>query len=77
MPVGPELPLAARVRIHAERVAVEDGAGPHSYGDLLAASERAAAGLLAALGGGDDLAEARVAFLVPPGFAWPAILLGI
>jgi malonyl-CoA/methylmalonyl-CoA synthetase len=68
------LPLVARAEIYAGRVAIEDAAGSHSYSALLEASARVAAGLLA---GRRDLAEARVAFFVPPGFEYVAMLWGI
>lgn len=56
------------------RVAIVDGAGVFTYQELDEASHRVAAALLA---GRDDLQEARVAFLVPPGFAWAAVQRGI
>ncbi|HEV8148807.1 MAG TPA: acyl-CoA synthetase [Gemmatimonadales bacterium] len=68
------LPLFARAESYAGRVALEDAAGSHSYSALLEASARVAAGLLA---GRPDLAEARVAFFVPPGFEYVAMLWGI
>ena len=77
MTTGHEIPLIERARAAAGRVAIEDGAGANSYADLLAASENAAAALLAAPRRSEDLGEERVAFLVPPEFAWPAVLLGI
>jgi malonyl-CoA/methylmalonyl-CoA synthetase len=51
------------------RIAVIDGDGPHTYGQLLDASGRLARLLL---GDRPDLAEARVAFMVEPGFAYVA-----
>ena len=48
--------------------------GAFNYQDLERAATRVARALL---NGGVDLAEARVAFLVPPGFAHLAIVLGI
>jgi malonyl-CoA/methylmalonyl-CoA synthetase len=71
---GTTLPLVARAARHAERTAILDADGEWSYRQLLAASAGAAAGLLA---GAADLGEARVAFLVPPGFAYPAVQWGI
>jgi len=68
------LPLFARAAQHADRIAVTDPLGAYSYRDLLQASEAVAAGLLA---GAADLAEARVAFLVPPGFDYVAVQWGI
>ncbi len=61
------LPLIARARIHGPRVALVDAAGPHTYAEVLAASHRVAAALL---GGTNDLAEARVTFMAPPGLGY-------
>src|SRR5207247_3016473 len=69
-----ELPLVARARGHGDRPAIIAGVGTFTYRDLLDASARVAACLLA---GRDDLAEARVAFLAPPGFHYVAIQWGI
>ncbi|PYP41297.1 MAG: long-chain fatty acid--CoA ligase [Gemmatimonadetes bacterium] len=69
------LPLITRARrSHGDRVAIVDAAGKHTYRELLDASAAAAACLLA---GRIDLAEARVAFFVPPGFEHVAIQWGI
>src|SRR5256886_7430272 len=73
-PPRSELPLVARARGHGDRPAIIAGAGTFTYRDLLDASARVAACLLA---GRDDLAEARVAFLTPPGFHYVAIQWGI
>jgi malonyl-CoA/methylmalonyl-CoA synthetase len=54
--------------------AIVDRTGQHSYGDLVAASARAAAGLLADRG---DLAGQRVAFMVEPSFDYVRIQWGI
>jgi malonyl-CoA/methylmalonyl-CoA synthetase len=70
----PTLPLFARAAAQGDRVAIVDAAGEHSYAELLEASARVAAGLLA---GRADLEEARVAFFVPPSFEWVATLWGI
>ncbi len=59
---------------HADRMAIADAHGLHGYAELRSASARVAAGLLK---GRDDLAEARIGFLITPGFAWTATLLGI
>lgn len=72
--MSPDIPLIGRARVHAERTAIVDRAGTFSYGDLLGASERVADALL---DGMLDLAEARVAFLVPPGFPYVATQWGI
>ena len=68
------LPLIAHAERHGERTAVVDSEGSYTYNDLLDASARVAAALLA---GGNDLQEERVAFLATPGFAWVAIQWGI
>jgi malonyl-CoA/methylmalonyl-CoA synthetase len=70
----PAPPLVARAAPFRARTAVVDPERRHTYHRLLDASARVAGALLA---GRTDLEEARVAFLVPPGFAWPAVLWGI
>ncbi len=55
------------------RPAIVDADGPHSYAELDDAARRVAAALLA---GSEDLDQARVAFLVPPGFAYAAVQRG-
>jgi malonyl-CoA/methylmalonyl-CoA synthetase len=70
----PDLPLVARAREHAGRTAVVAPEGAFTYADLLDASARVAAALLH---GRDDLREARVAFLAPPGWAYVAVQWGI
>jgi malonyl-CoA/methylmalonyl-CoA synthetase len=72
-PAG-ELALVTRARLHGERVAVEASDGTFTYADLLRASERVARALL---DGRADLEEARVAFLVPPGFQYVAVQWGV
>ncbi|MDA1193418.1 MAG: AMP-binding protein, partial [Candidatus Poribacteria bacterium] len=54
--------------------AILDATGVHTYADLDAAANRIAARLL---DGGDDLNEARVCFLAPPGFDYAATQWGI
>ena len=66
--------LIQRATAHPTRTAIVDDAGEYSYADLLDASHRGAALLL---DGKMDLDEARVAFMVPPGFEYAAILWGI
>ena len=56
------------------RVAIVSDGGTYSYGELDRASRRVAAVLL---GDRDDLDQARVAFLVPPGFTYVAVQRGI
>ena len=68
------LPLIARAGRHSRRVAVVDSKGAFTYQDLLDASSRVATELLA---GHEDLREARVAFLLTPGFPWVAVQWGI
>ena len=68
------LPIIARADRHGRRTAVVDAQGAYTYNDLLDASSRVAAALLAGRG---DLHEERVAFLVTPGFPWVAVQWGI
>ena len=63
--------------IATDRLAIVAADGVFSYGDLAATAARVAGGLLDANGDGDDLREARVAFLVPPSFAHVAVQRGI
>ncbi|MGQ0704465.1 MAG: acyl-CoA synthetase [Gemmatimonadales bacterium] len=67
-------PIITRSSAHLDRIAIENAAGSHSYRQLLDASARVAAALL---GERTDLAEARVAFLVAPGFDHVAVQWGI
>jgi len=66
--------LIARAQQHGGRTAIVDGNGAYTYQDLLDASARVAATLLA---GRDDLREERVAFLIAPGFPWVVVQWGI
>ena len=66
--------LVAHAYGHAERTAITAAEGTFTYRDLLDASARVAACLL---GPRDDLCEARVAFLVSPGFDYVATQWGI
>ncbi|MDQ7052612.1 MAG: acyl-CoA synthetase [candidate division KSB1 bacterium] len=59
---------------HADRVAVIDREGEHTYEAILRAAGRVAARLLQ---GRDDLQEARVTFMVPPGAPYVAVQWGI
>lgn len=68
------LPLVARAAQFAERTAVVMGARQFSYRDLLERSGRVATSLL---DGRSDLQEARVGFVVPPGFEHVAVQWGI
>ena len=68
--------LIGNLELHKDRAAIVDRAGEYTYGRLLSASAAVASHLLRA-GGAKDLGERRVAFIVRPGFDYPAILLGI
>ena len=68
------LETLTRVQLHIQREALVDQTGSFTYQKLLQASGEVASTLLA---GKDDLHEARVAFLVPPGFEYAAILWGV
>ncbi len=70
----PELPIIARASEHAGRTAIVAPEGRFTYGDLLAASRTVASALLRTA---DDLGQARVAYLIPPGFHWVATQWGI
>jgi malonyl-CoA/methylmalonyl-CoA synthetase len=69
--------LIDRAEAFGERAAIVDRQGEFTYRRLLDASECVAARLLAAQNNATDLAEARVAFLVPPGFEYVAAQWGI
>ena len=58
---------------HGDKVAVRAVDGTHSYAQLLEASHCAASALL---GGAEDLAEARVAFLTQPSIGYVVTMLG-
>lgn len=60
---------------HAERVAIVDESGAHTYAELLAASAAVAGRLLESRDAG-ELAGARVALLAAPGLGWAAACLG-
>jgi len=70
----PGLPLLRAAARHGERLAIVDACGETTYAELLEAARRAADRLLE---GRDDLAEARVAFMVPPGAGYAAVQWGI
>lgn len=72
LPVLP--PIVAHACAHAARVAIHDRRGSYTYDQL----DRASAGVAERLlEGSNDLGEARVAFLVTPGFDWVAVQWGI
>ncbi|RME97351.1 MAG: long-chain fatty acid--CoA ligase [Chloroflexi bacterium] len=68
------LPLIERALQFDNRTAIVTLNAEYSYRQLLNSSARAAAGLL---NGRNDLTEARVAFLTPPGFEYAAVQWGI
>jgi malonyl-CoA/methylmalonyl-CoA synthetase len=68
------IPLVANAECHRPHTAVVDAHGVYTYNDLLDASSQVATALLA---GHNDLQEARVGFLVTPGFPWVALQWGI
>ena len=69
----------AHAQRHGGRTAVVDSQGSFTYNDLLDASSRVAAALLADREDlqREDLNEERVAFLLTPGFPWVATQWGI
>ncbi len=66
--------LIARAREHRARNAIVDATGTYTYEQLLRSSGSVASGLLQ---GSEDLAESRVAYLVPPSFQYVATQWGI
>ncbi len=68
------LPLIDRGQSYGPRPSIVDAQGTYIYTDLLQASARVAAALLA---GHDDLKQARIGFLLTPGFPWVATQWGI
>lgn len=69
-----EIELIQRAAGFGEKTAVEDWTGSFTYADLLRVSRFAALNLL---GDEKDLEEKRVAFIVPPGFEYVALKLGV
>jgi len=67
-------PIVARAAVHAGRTALVTDSRTLTYAELLDASARVAAALLA---GRADLDGARVAFLVPPGWEYVAVQWGV
>lgn len=61
-------------RVSHERPAIVDGGGTHTHAELDEASARVASALVASRG---DLAEARIALLIQPGFEFVAALAGV
>ena len=72
LPVLP--PVVARASAHGTRTAILDRKGRYSYEQLFETSARIADQLL---DGRTDLEEARVAFLITPGFEYVAVQWGI
>ncbi|MES2660282.1 MAG: acyl-CoA synthetase [Verrucomicrobiota bacterium] len=66
--------LISRARSHGDRIALREIDREYTYSELLDASSAVASALL---DGAADLAEARVAFIAPAGFAYLAIQWGI
>lgn len=69
-----EIELIQRAAGFGGKTAVEDWTGSFTYADLLRVSRFAALNLL---GDEKDLGEKRVAFIVPPGFEYVALKLGV
>jgi malonyl-CoA/methylmalonyl-CoA synthetase len=69
-----DISLIARAEQYGERTAILAPEGAFSYRQLLDASAQVAARLL---DGADDLREARVTFMIPPGFDYVAMQWGI
>jgi malonyl-CoA/methylmalonyl-CoA synthetase len=73
--MNPSAPcIFERAETFGARTAISTSQGDHTYGDLLDASGRIAAGLLQ---GRADLDQERVCFLAPRGFSWTALQWGI
>ena len=70
----PDVPLIARGRLHADRVAFRADDGTRTYGELLGWSAAIASELL---DGGNDLRRTRVALFVAPGAGWTAAQWGV
>lgn len=66
--------LIQRTAGFGEKTAVEDWTGDFTYAELLRVSRFVALNLL---GDEEDLGERRVAFVVPPGFEYVALKLGV
>ncbi|MEW6261896.1 MAG: acyl-CoA synthetase [Thermodesulfobacteriota bacterium] len=68
------LPILGKAEAHRGRTAVIDQTGVYTHDRLLDFSAGVASALL---GDRPDLGEARTAFLVSPGFAYPEVLYGV
>ena len=62
--------FVVKAQLHAPRTAIQDPSGTYSYEELLSTSAEIANGLLE---GRSDLKEARIAFMVRPGFEYVKI----
>ncbi|MGB0580541.1 MAG: acyl-CoA synthetase [Limisphaerales bacterium] len=69
-----ELPIIDRARSQGGAIAFRTLEKEHSYSELLERSETVAGALLDGIG---DLAEARIAFLIPAGITYTAVQWGI
>jgi malonyl-CoA/methylmalonyl-CoA synthetase len=74
MRIESRFPLIARAATYDEHLAIIDEQGEYTYGELLDAAKQVASLLLHDRA---DLEEARVAFLIPPGFEYVSVLWGI
>jgi malonyl-CoA/methylmalonyl-CoA synthetase len=70
----PEIPLISRAEANKTRTALIAPEGQFTYGELLSSSATWASRLL---DGAGDLAEARIAFLTPPGIHYVAVQWGV
>jgi len=68
------IPIIERAASFGSAVAIQDGTDQHSYRDLLERSVSMAATLLDSKA---DLEEKRIAFQIPPGFAYVSVQWGI
>ena len=68
------LSFANQAALYDRHIAIIDEHGKYTYGELLDAANKVASALLRRK---SDLREARVAFIVPPGFEYVAVLWGI
>lgn len=68
------LPIITQAKANYQKLAIVDDRGEYTYPELLGAAKKVAASLL---NRGADLQEARIAFMVPPGFEYVAVQWGI
>ena len=74
MRLSPDAALWTRAPDFWSRAAIVSSGRSYTYAELSTASARVAARLLAGL---DDLGEARIVFMVQPGFEYVAVQWGI